>query len=57
MLETGVLQVEAIGLYLSAGYRSIPNFGEYAAETASRCFAKDLGSRAAGPRTEAPGPR
>jgi GNAT superfamily N-acetyltransferase len=42
VLETGVLQVAAIGLYLAAGYRSIPNFGEYAAETASRCFAKDL---------------
>jgi GNAT superfamily N-acetyltransferase len=42
VLETGVLQVQAMGLYLSAGYRSIPNFGEYAAETSSRCFAKDL---------------
>jgi GNAT superfamily N-acetyltransferase len=42
VLETGVLQVQAMGLYMSAGYRSIPNFGEYAAETASRCFAKDL---------------
>lgn len=42
VLETGVLQVQAMGLYLSAGYRSIPNFGVYAAETSSRCFAKDL---------------
>jgi GNAT superfamily N-acetyltransferase len=43
VLETGVLQASAIGLYLSEGYRSIPNFGEYAAESESRCFAKDLG--------------
>ncbi|MDQ0374993.1 GNAT family N-acetyltransferase [Cellulomonas humilata] len=43
VLETGVLQASAIGLYLSEGYRSIPNFGEYAAESESRCFGKDLG--------------
>ncbi|KQY21785.1 GCN5 family acetyltransferase [Cellulomonas sp. Root485] len=43
VLETGVLQASAIGLYLSEGYRSIPNFGEYATESESRCFAKDLG--------------
>ncbi|MBO3083283.1 GNAT family N-acetyltransferase [Cellulomonas fengjieae] len=43
VLETGVLQASAIGLYLSEGYRSIPNFGQYAAEAESRCFAKDLG--------------
>ena len=43
VLETGVLQVEALGMYLSSGYHSIPNFGQYVAETASRCFAKDLG--------------
>jgi GNAT superfamily N-acetyltransferase len=42
ILETGVLQPEAIGLYLTSGYHSIENFGEYAAEAASRCFAKDL---------------
>ncbi|WP_315098601.1 GNAT family N-acetyltransferase [uncultured Cellulomonas sp.] len=42
VLETGVLQASAIGLYLSEGYRSIPNFGEYATEAQSRCFAKDL---------------
>ncbi|WP_231505146.1 GNAT family N-acetyltransferase [Cellulomonas sp. URHE0023] len=42
VLETGVLQVQAMSLYMSAGYRSIPNFGEYATETSSRCFAKDL---------------
>ncbi|MEZ0447142.1 GNAT family N-acetyltransferase [Cellulomonas sp. ICMP 17802] len=42
VLETGVLQVQAIGLYLSAGYHSMDNFGEYATETSSRCFTKDL---------------
>jgi len=42
VLETGVLQSQAIGLYLSAGYHSMDNFGEYATETASRCFTKDL---------------
>jgi GNAT superfamily N-acetyltransferase len=42
ILETGVLQPEAIGLYLTSGYYPIENFGEYAAEAESRCFAKDL---------------
>ncbi len=42
ILETGVLQPEAIGLYLTSGYHPIENFGEYAAEADSRCFAKDL---------------
>jgi GNAT superfamily N-acetyltransferase len=51
VLETGVLQVAAIGLYLRAGYLPIPGFGEYAAETASRCFAKDL---VAQPRVRGP---
>ncbi len=52
ILETGVLQVEAMGLYMSAGYRSIPNFGEYAQFEASRCFGKDLTEepRRRGPR-------
>ena len=52
VLETGVLQVAAIGLYLRAGYLPIPGFGEYAAETTSRCFAKDLVAepRARGPK-------
>jgi GNAT superfamily N-acetyltransferase len=54
VLETGVLQPEAIGLYLRAGYEFIENFGEYAAEIDSRCLAKDLGattSRTPTPRT------
>lgn len=59
VLETGVLQPEAIGLYLTLGYRSIPNYGEYVDEASSRCFAKDLTSgapqRVAG--TTAPRPR
>lgn len=43
VLETGVLQPEAIGLYLTAGYEPIPNFGEYVGVAESRCFAKELG--------------
>jgi GNAT superfamily N-acetyltransferase len=43
VLETGVLQPEAIGLYLTAGYEPIPNFGDYVGVADSRCFAKDLG--------------
>lgn len=42
VLETGVLQPEAIGLYLSAGYAPIDRFAPYEAEVQSRCFAKDL---------------
>ncbi|HEX7806012.1 MAG TPA: GNAT family N-acetyltransferase [Cellulomonas sp.] len=42
ILETGVLQSEAIGLYLTAGYTPIENFGQYADVAESRCFAKDL---------------
>ncbi|MFC8192321.1 GNAT family N-acetyltransferase [Cellulomonas sp. NPDC057328] len=42
VLETGVLQPEAIGLYLAAGYRPVPRWGEYADAPDSRCFAKDL---------------
>ena len=47
VLETGVLQPEAIGLYLTAGYEPIPNFGGYAGVADSRCFAKELGQRPA----------
>jgi GNAT superfamily N-acetyltransferase len=42
VLETGPLQPEAIGLYLSAGYRPTDNYGEYVGVVDSRCFAKDL---------------
>lgn len=40
VLETGTRQPEAIGLYRSSGYRSIPAFGAYRGEPDSRCFAK-----------------
>ncbi|HWJ67000.1 MAG TPA: GNAT family N-acetyltransferase [Nocardioides sp.] len=42
VLETGLKQPEAIGLYLSAGYVEIPDFGFYAGHTLSRCFGKRL---------------
>ncbi|WP_019135214.1 GNAT family N-acetyltransferase [Cellulomonas massiliensis] len=48
VLETGPLQPEAIGLYLSAGYAPTENYGEYVGVTDSRCFAKELGAPAAG---------
>ena len=41
LLETGDQQPEAIGLYESAGYERIPNFGHYADSDNSLCFAKD----------------
>lgn len=40
VLETGVGQPEAIGLYESAGYVRIPNYGHYAGNPDSVCFAK-----------------
>jgi ribosomal protein S18 acetylase RimI-like enzyme len=42
ILESGLRQPEAIGLYRSAGYTRIPNFGIYADEPESVCFGKDL---------------
>ena len=42
VLETGVLQPEAIGLYLSEGYLPIDNYLPYEDEEHSRCFAKAL---------------
>jgi GNAT superfamily N-acetyltransferase len=54
VLETGVLQPEAIGLYLRAGYLPIENYGEYVGVADSRCFAKDL---YAAPRTARTGER
>lgn len=53
VLETGVLQPEAIGLYLTAGYEPIPNFGEYVGVAESRCFAKELGQHAPAPTDDA----
>ena len=42
ILETGDKQPEAIGLYRSAGYADIPNFGYYADEPGCVCLAKAL---------------
>ncbi|MCL3863150.1 GNAT family N-acetyltransferase [Actinotalea sp. K2] len=42
LLETGVRQPEAIGLYRSAGYRRIPNYGPYVEEADSVCYARWL---------------
>ena len=42
VLETGVKQREALGLYRSTGYEPIPCYGPYAGEERSRCFEKRL---------------
>lgn len=42
VLETGLMQPEAIGLYSSAGYEPTGKFGIYRFEPTSRCFAKAL---------------
>ncbi|BDZ41580.1 hypothetical protein GCM10025865_08790 [Paraoerskovia sediminicola] len=42
VLETGVRQPQAIGLYLALGYAPIARYGAYIDSTESRCFAKDL---------------
>lgn len=42
VLETGIYQPAAIGLYESAGYARIPCFGAYAASPTSVCFGKRL---------------
>lgn len=42
ILETGVRQPEAIGLYRSAGYRRIPAYGPYVGEPTSVCYARWL---------------
>jgi putative acetyltransferase len=42
-LETGIYQPEALGLYVSAGYRETDPFGDYpAGDAVSRFFAKRL---------------
>ncbi len=40
VLETGLRQPEAIGLYASAGYVEVPGFGYYADAPLSRCYAR-----------------
>jgi GNAT superfamily N-acetyltransferase len=42
VLETGVLQPEAIGLYESEGYVAVEPWGLYRESGTSRCFAKAL---------------
>src|SRR5262249_16881698 len=42
LLETGIGQPEAIGLYKSAGYHEIAGFGEYASNPLSVCLEKRL---------------
>lgn len=42
VLETGLRQPEAIGLYTSAGYQPITGFGFYCGHELSRCFGKRL---------------
>lgn len=44
ILETGSKQPEAIGLYRSAGYTPIPNFGVYRDAPGCVCFGKGLAS-------------
>jgi GNAT superfamily N-acetyltransferase len=54
ILETGLRQPEAIALYESAGYTSIPAFGHYRDSPVCRCFGRPLRSRRDG--APAPGP-
>lgn len=42
VLETGLMQPEAMGLYSSSGYELTEKFGLYRFEAASRCYAKPL---------------
>ena len=42
ILETGVNQPEAIGLYGKSGYKVIPNYGQYANVPTSICFEKTI---------------
>lgn len=42
ILETGKKQPEAIALYKKNGYKTIPNYGQYAGVDNSVCFEKTL---------------
>ena len=42
ILETGIKQPEAIGLYNKNGYKLIPNYGQYKEVENSRCFEKNI---------------
>ena len=43
ILETGIMQVEAIGLYPKNGYEIIENYGNYKGVANSICFGKTIG--------------
>ena len=42
VLETGIMQVDAIGLYQKAGYQVIPNYGQYEGVENSVCMQKEI---------------
>ncbi len=42
ILETGIKQPEAIGLYTKNGYRLMSNYGQYTGVKTSKCFQKSL---------------
>ena len=42
VLETGITNPEALDLYQKAGYRIIPNFGQYAGVENSVCMKKEV---------------
>ena len=44
LLETGIKQIAAVGLYESAGWRETEPFGDYDVNPSSRCYAKILAS-------------
>lgn len=54
ILETGVMQPEAIGLYLALGYDPIEAYGEYKDHPGSRCFGKALKPDDGGAETDVP---
>lgn len=42
ILETGIKQIEAVGLYQACGYKVIPNYGQYTNVGSSICMLKEL---------------
>ena len=44
ILETGIKQPEAIGLYIKHGYKKIENYGQYAGVENSVCMEKTIGT-------------
>lgn len=42
VLETGLMQPDAMGLYESAGYEPVVPFGHYAQSELVKCYGKDL---------------